>query len=420
MVSTATLRRLRRKVTADGIKETIGEAVTKSVEHDFTRSLLRTTLFRDVRILEQAQLSTRASQSWESTAVGLESPFDADVEIPRKTRLPHRDSFDGLSTYSPPTPSVAEVRDGAVLGPFGLGVTAHGELIKPTVAAETSSNSRLEKILSRSLLQNGIRQTRRAIRSPQAHLDHHVSVATPLVPLWPNYYHWTLECLPRLVGVETYYEQTGNPPTLLIPPDPPSWLLESLEIVGNDSFEYRPTPRGIVGVDQLVVPSYPAPSRMECEWLRRRGQQGNETADASLPSRIYVSRHNANVRQVANDQDVRAVLESFDIVPYALETLSVSKQIELFANAELVVSPHGAGLANLVYGTDPTVLEMFGYKQKTTFYRLAKLLGFEYHAMFCDHRRKDIIVDPDRLSAAIDGILSGSREPILESTTQPT
>ncbi len=409
------LLRTKRKYRSDGLDPLLSEIATKALESDPVRWLVRSTLLTHGTVLEQSQLQKTAARFWYSDPEQTLNPFGTGVTVPDKTRLPIRGSFEELDTSRPTTSFVAELRDVSVLGPSGLGITTASAFIKDTVASDRSSRSRIEKILARSIRDNGYRRTRNTISNPGSDIDHRHSLATPLVPLWGNYYHWTLECLPKLLGVETYRDHTGESPTVLLPPEPSSWMRESLRLVGVDKQTTRTLNPGITQVDRFVVPSYPTPSRSECFWLRNRAYEHVDTQEAETPSRIYVSRRNANTRRIKNETDVLAVLSEYGFESVALETLTVAEQIRLFANAELVVSPHGAGLANLVYGHSPTVLEIFGYKQKTTFYRLAKLMGFEYHAMFCDHVRKDIVVDTEELKTKVDRIVSGEQRPVFDA-----
>lgn len=419
--SLSLLLRARRKYASDGTAAVLSEALTTVLESKASRSVIRNAILDHAIVLEQSQLRERAHRYWSCVPPDSSNPFGTEASIPPKTRLPNSGSFDGLEQTCPPSPFVAELEDVTVLGPAGIGVTDQSELLKDTIAPRSDSDSRIEKVLARSVRHNGFRTTRDAVRSPSDRADRHVRTAASLIPVWNNYYHWTLECLPKLLGIETYHERTGELPTLLLPPDLSSWMRESLELVGDVDLVSRPLRSGTTRVDRFVVPSYPTPSRTECFWLRDRAHRaaGVETETIEeLPSRIYVSRHNANIRRVRNAGAVHDVLEEFDIEPYALEELPVATQVRLFANADLVVSPHGAGLANLVYGTDPTVLELFGGKQKTTFYRLSKLMGFEYHALFCDHTCEDLLVDPDRLRTVIGDIIAGDRTPILPASSQ--
>ncbi|ELY68611.1 capsular polysaccharide biosynthesis protein-like protein [Natronobacterium gregoryi SP2] len=394
----------------------LSEASTRIFESTVTRALVRRLLLDDQSVFEQPQLREVTSQHWESDPQNTFNPFQSKVQIPGKSRLETSGSFANNETYLPPEPFVAELPNATVLAPTGVALTEDSRFVKDIVAPHRSSNSRLEKLLARSLRYNGYRDIRNAVSGSDVSPDRCLSLATVLVPTWHNYYHWTLECLPRLLGVETYRKHTNETPTILLPSDPPSWMRESLELVDVDDLEIEEIRSEIIDVDRLVVPSYPSPSRTECHWLRNRIHDGldDRELDGESHDRVYVTRRNATVRRVKDEQRLYSVFDKYDMQPYALEALTIAEQANLFAEAELVVSPHGAGLANLVYASSPTVLELFGDKEKTTFYRLAKLMGFEYHAMFCDHDKKDIVVDPDRLDDAIGSVLSGDRDPVIE------
>lgn len=415
MPLSATALRTRRKLRSDGVRSFLSEAGTKALESAAMRAVVRRLIMRHGEILDQSQLRETAQRTFECDPPNANNPFEDEPAIARKRRLPTDGSFTGLDTAPPTAPFVAELHGVTVLGPSGLAITEDAHLIKDTVASNRSSTSRIEKALARSIRHNGYRKTRRFVESPAADCDQRTSVATTLVPVWANYYHWTLECLPKLLGVETYAERTGVSPTVLVPPELSSWMRESLDLVASN-IKTEPLQPGTTCVDQFVVPSYPSPSRTECFWLQARAHEQAEISDmdaSQYPSRIYVSRQNANVRRVATQDEMFEVLDQFDIQPYALETLSVREQVRLFSNADLIVSPHGAGLANLVYAQSPTVVELFGYKQKTTYHRLANLLGFEYHAMFCDHRRKDIVVPISEFEELIKSVIQGTQTPVL-------
>jgi hypothetical protein len=77
-------------------------------------------------------------------------------------------------------------------------------------------------------------------------------------------------------------------------------------------------------------------------------------ADSAISNRIFISREKANdTRMNSTDHQVLEeglVSRGFTVV--SLETLPFMKQAELFYNAEIVVSPHGAGLTNVLFGAD--------------------------------------------------------------------
>lgn len=51
-------------------------------------------------------------------------------------------------------------------------------------------------------------------------------------------------------------------------------------------------------------------------------------------------------------------LEKLNFVKYVLSELSFRDQVRLFANADIIVDPHGTGLTNLIYSTDVNVVEL--------------------------------------------------------------
>jgi capsular polysaccharide biosynthesis protein len=54
--------------------------------------------------------------------------------------------------------------------------------------------------------------------------------------------------------------------------------------------------------------------------------------------------------------------------------------VELFYNTELVVAPHGAGLTNVLFCNQATVIELHPSDiVKSHYFMLCKSLGFEYY-----------------------------------------
>jgi capsular polysaccharide biosynthesis protein len=86
--------------------------------------------------------------------------------------------------------------------------------------------------------------------------------------------------------------------------------------------------------------------------------------------------------------------------------LSVAEQIDLFADADLIVAPHGAGLSNVVYADAVAVIELFGQKKMASFARLAEMLGHDYTYLECAERGVHLVVDPTELERAIEAAIS--------------
>lgn len=77
-------------------------------------------------------------------------------------------------------------------------------------------------------------------------------------------------------------------------------------------------------------------------------------------SKIYISRANAYIRKVINEQELMDILKPLGFEVVYLENMSVKQQALCLHHAEVVISPHGAGLTNLVFCEPGTkVIELF-------------------------------------------------------------
>ncbi|MEG4798142.1 glycosyltransferase family 61 protein [Microcoleus sp. LAD1_D1] len=101
--------------------------------------------------------------------------------------------------------------------------------------------------------------------------------------------------------------------------------------------------------------------------------------------KLYLSR--SGRRQVKNEVQVREVLKEFDFEILEDISRTVDEQIRLFAEAAVVVGPHGAGFTNLLWCQRGTkVLEFFyGGYTPPYFYYICQLLGLEYSRMVDDN-----------------------------------
>jgi hypothetical protein len=96
-------------------------------------------------------------------------------------------------------------------------------------------------------------------------------------------------------------------------------------------------------------------------------------------NRILISRAGAANRRILNETDLLQALSPLGFERYRLETLSIEEQITLFQDAECVVAPHGAGLANLVFAPETAVVELFAADYIVPhYYLLCKAVGASY------------------------------------------
>ena len=65
--------------------------------------------------------------------------------------------------------------------------------------------------------------------------------------------------------------------------------------------------------------------------------------------KIYVTREDSNYRKVLNEGDVVTLLRNKGYRVINPQLYEIDEQIEIFSNAEKIISPHGSNLANIIF-----------------------------------------------------------------------
>jgi hypothetical protein len=174
------------------------------------------------------------------------------------------------------------------------------------------------------------------------------------------YYHWLLNSLPRLGILELAGIRLNDLDFIITNPLRHPFQRESLVMLGVDCARIRETGKRITYFSEaLALTTIPGFIQgFHHEFLRRRlaPAQPNE----SSWRRLYLARGDSRHRHVTNEPSIIAALtkEGFEVCHP--EELSLREQIRLFQEAQVVVAPHGAALANLVFCAPGTrVAEVF-------------------------------------------------------------
>lgn len=192
-----------------------------------------------------------------------------------------------------------------------------------------------------------------------------------------NYYHWTLEVLPRLGAVLNSRFRWHDFDQLLIRNKGLPFQIESLRALGCTlSRVVQEVGRACFDCERLITVTHPAnyiPSEFAIHYLAGpfaeavKAQKGSQKK-AFYPEKLYLSRL-GNRRQLANE---KALIERLSEAGFAICDLgkcSLDEQIRLFENAHVIVGAHGAGFANLVYCQSGTqVIEIFHPNHLETMY----------------------------------------------------
>ncbi|MCX5923211.1 MAG: glycosyltransferase family 61 protein [Candidatus Dependentiae bacterium] len=209
---------------------------------------------------------------------------------------------------------------------------------------------------------------------------------------WFCYYHWMTEILGRLVLLEEYgieydwlYVTTSKP-----------FMKDVLALWGIDENKII-TPDGLtnyIQADELIVPSlvstilpyveHPFSSYMQ-PWIIERIRSKllpflDVNKNTKAPEkRIFISRKDARMRRVLNEDEVFALFEPFGFKRYTLDSLSLLEQMSLFNRADIIVASHGAGLTNLIFSKPGTrVIEFFQARPDATYWNLCQILRLNH------------------------------------------
>lgn len=148
---------------------------------------------------------------------------------------------------------------------------------------------------------------------------------------------------------------------------------------------------------------------------------------ASFGKRVFISRQKSFGRRVLNESGLDGVLSDYGFTSVYAENHSPLALASLLRDVEIVLSPHGAGLANTIFcRRSATVIELFSSHFTEQYYNLARDRGQQYIAVPCHdaeglnvfdrytaqsqskalYNREDISVPLDELRAILDELTS--------------
>jgi capsular polysaccharide biosynthesis protein len=268
-----------------------------------------------------------------------------------------------------PATAAATLRDARVVG-------ADGALVDPA-----TGRIYFESVCSRASQLDKLRDLARVRLLPPVWREH-----GPLVVLASigddNYFQFVTDVLTRL---HSFADRGTDGLDFLLDAAGPGWRSEFAELLG---LSLVTAPIGNLRVDELVFP--PCPTFKEdgtdvtlfvpaaVRWL---GAALRDAAGArpGRPRRLYLTRRGTGWRRLTNEAGLEETLVARGYEVVAPEELSVAEQIRLFADAEVVVAPHGSALTNILFARSCTVVELVNPAYPSgVFYTLADALGHDY------------------------------------------
>ena len=208
------------------------------------------------------------------------------------------------------------------------------------------------------------------------------------------YFHWMVDILPRIEILRRNGINLEQIDWFLINSIQEPFQKETLRILGIPEEKILESDRHpYIQAKKLIVPSFSGHlgwlEKFALEFHRQTffkdglvlGEKLNNQVGSADPTRIYITRNKAKHRRVINEEKIVDLLSQYGFITIELEALSVVEQVRLFANAKVIVSPHGSGLTNIMFcqpGT--TAIELVSPNYIRHYYWvISQQLGLKYY-----------------------------------------
>ncbi|HTX33566.1 MAG TPA: glycosyltransferase 61 family protein [Bryobacteraceae bacterium] len=206
-----------------------------------------------------------------------------------------------------------------------------------------------------------------------------------------NYYHWLVEGLLTLDILSRAFGFGSNLKIPLPKSVDINALLdhrETLRAVDLAGYEIVEIGAGLIHVQEAIwvesdlVQSMPAPYLKDFQQRISALYAGLRT----LRNRRLLIARKGPTRKIHNLEQVQAFLSRYDFDTVYLEGMSMADQILLFQSADFIVSPHGAGLANLLFCEPGTkVVELMpSVEVRPFFWMISEKLDLVHGVQFCE------------------------------------
>jgi hypothetical protein len=223
-----------------------------------------------------------------------------------------------------------------------------------------------------------------------------------LLGLWSDaYYHWFHDTLPRLSNSLPWLPDNCR---FLIQSCPKDYQLESLLALGIEKhrlvFQHD---RGDTLVERLWFSTPHGYTTFGgTQAIERIAQKIKAHCLGNMPrvsskDRVFISRSKAPSRRILNEEMLLPILQEHGFRCEVLESHPFHKQVQIVSECDILLGPHGAGLANLIFMprngkvieiAGPEVVNCYGFMTQDSGRVFARFLAQQ------DGRNGDYTVDP--------------------------
>lgn len=226
------------------------------------------------------------------------------------------------------------------------------------------------------------------------------------IQFWRSYGHWHTDVLPRWEALEA----TPLPPqvSLLFSDRLSEFHRATLNAANIPPERQRLLKDGRYRVERLWLPTrtmeFSNVHPRNYRWIR---DQLTKSLDSSPPKRrIYVSRGDAKVRRILNEDDLFLALKRLGFERIVNTDYDWRGQAQNFRDAEVIVGPHGTNIANSVFcQPGAALLEIFGESViDGTWSMASQVLGMKYGVVKDDLAGEHSVVEVPKVLRALQEI----------------
>lgn len=238
-----------------------------------------------------------------------------------------------------------------------------------------------------------------------------------------NMDHLVRECLPALLTLKEINEDYKN--INFIIPTTNQDILEILYALDIPNDNIIQIDSKWIKFEELILPCFSSFGHLHTPtdyYLNTSKLLKNEVSKMNIetiqPKRLYVSRRNAKMRRLLNEDVLHDGLKSRGFTIIEPGDFSKIEQINLFSNAEIIVGQHGMGIANAAFSGELKLLIeiMSTTYNRVSYFRTAQLLSCNYSAYYVEPQNKkyafpndpsgDILLDPNLFFKYLDDQLN--------------
>ena len=232
-----------------------------------------------------------------------------------------------------------------------------------------------------------------------------------------NFFHWHLDVLQKLEFIDKINNEISvSKFKIIIPNDHTSDYVKKTLDAFNFDFYFQQKDEIITASRSILLPDI-APTgnfrkghilklreRMRNHWINKKTINLNK-------KRIYISRKNAPIRRLKNEDTIIPILKKHGFTIVDFDILNIEEQLSYILNCEILVGMHGSGLSHMLWMKQKSkVLEIRirNNSNDNCYFTLASDLGHDYLYVMADktdlkksNHLSDVVINTNDFSSQL-------------------